>query len=333
MCSKWIVYNASMLLISRCNKIFSKNFIFKANRSPVFSIRACLTVDDLCDWSISQGIEIFQRMSNEGEYLPSLIVRFYGLGFEEYEKEALKELGFILGKDIANRIHIPEGIIYDPALIFDLDPNLNYEKYKIQLDYISCGEKKTITTDYPFAKYLNTEFELELMVAFNDNENPVVDIARNGKALFDYNTFIAKPSWGIMRIQKKGNTYEIILRNMKTNYDWCCNDTKITNLCVRDKSNDNYLDAGIFYSHILSYIGQLSILEITPCLPQPTDKDPYMDIYMSSDYKYVIIDRIRNYSLTPNDIKAAIPYIINTFGGSRMDIDWSRKAFLAFLPY
>ena len=41
---------------------------------------------------------------------------------------------------------------------------------------------------------------------------------------------------------------------------------------------------------------------------------------------------IRNYGLTQNDIKAAIPELIKKLGGSRMDIDWSREIFLAFLP-
>ena len=329
MWNKWILYNASMILASRCNKVFSKNFIFNVTKDP-FSIKACLSAEDINDLDSSQSIEIQCMLSIECKYLPSLIVRFSGFGLEEYEMEALKQLGYILGKGITRQFHIAKN--FGTEIIFDLDPNLNYEKYEIQLDYLSHGEKKTINTTFPLAKYLNTEFELELMLTFNNDESSVLNISRNGNAVFDDNTFIAKSSWGIIRIQKDDNTYKIILRNIRTSYDWCCNNKKSTDSCVGDRSNDNYLDAGIFYSHILSYIGQLTILGTTPCLPQLADKDPFMDIYISADNIYVSIDRIRNYGLTQNDIKAAIPELIKKLGGSRMDIDWSREIFLAFLP-
>lgn len=299
--NKWTLYNASMEMASRLNAIFSKIFIFDVNKSPLF-VNAYLNIGDYFRRSLREGVEIYVH---ESDYETALIVKFRGLGMEDCNKSELETLAWSLGEGLAHSISIFEN---DKTITFYLNEFLHYDKYEHYFEVTADNSAKNFRTDYPFSHHLKTEVELEWLVNQNHLLDNITSITRDGRPLFDMKTFKSRHSWGILRIEKTGYTYNISMQD------------------------SNFFSSRMFDGHVMSYISQFATMGRLPQQPLSYGSNPYMEIYLSSDSRayFVTADRVRNYGLTPEDIKAAIPLICNKLI-IRDDVEhWLNYTFLPF---
>ena len=280
--NKWTLYNASMEMASRLNAIFSKIFIFDVDRSPI-GVNAYLNQTDVFRKSLLKGVRIYV---NESANETSLKVRFHGLGMDKCNKCELKALAEVLGEGLAHSISIYEN---EKAIAFYLNDYLYYDNYEHCFEVTANNFEQTIRTEYPFAHHLKTEIELEWLIAQEYLLDNITSITKDGSPLFDMTTFKSRPSWGILRIEKTGYSYDISMQDC------------------------NFFSSRMFEGHVMSYISQFANMGRLPQQPLSYCSNPYMEIYLSSDSRqyFVTADRVRNYGLTPEDIKAAIPLICN----------------------
>ena len=148
---------------------------------------------------------------------------------------------------------------------------------------------------------MKTEFDLEFLM-FNEThlEKGISEITKNGKPLFDIVQYKAKPKWGILRIEKNLSGYNILLQDC------------------------NFFNSRMYNLKVMSYLGQYSTLEKIPTLDKKIGFNPFIEIYFSADYRnYIVyVERIRNYGLTPNDLRNSIPFVCEKIGIIN-DVNWA----------
>lgn len=285
----WNLYNASMEIASRCNAIFSKIFIYKVTNYLQ------LWIDAYPMYVINKSPYNIHMVAQKGEN----VLNFYLNGFhlEDREESELNAIAYLLGHDIADRFAITEN---RNGFIFYFDDNLNYKEYENHYEIVVNGETKIMKSDYPLLNYMKTEFDLEFQIANEEGYKNISGITKNGQSLFDVVKYMNKPSWGIVRIEKGINGYSVALQDC------------------------NFFSTRIYNIKVMSYLGQLSIIERLPQLPQRNGLNPYMEIYLSADLTNynVLVERIRNYGLTSEDVKSALPIICQKIGVSN-NTDWA----------
>ena len=273
----WNLINASMQIAARCSEVFSKQFVYRVTRftalwidaTPIFNPSEAPYNIHMVAERNSNCLEVYL---NFGKYL----------NLDWFEKETMDHLAYLIGHDIASRYSIVEG---NRGFLFYFDNDLYYQEYEDHYEFNLNGEKKVVDTDFPLLHYMQTEFDVEfLMFKEMGLKGGLSNISKNGKSIFNMLNFKNQSSWEIVRIEKKDNQYIV---SIEEHHFSCKNET-------------------------MSYIGQLSILEKIPTLPVQNGENPYMEIYFSKTHSLgnaVKIERLRNYGLTPDDIKASIPLL------------------------
>jgi hypothetical protein len=152
---------------------------------------------------------------------------------------------------------------------------------------------------------MQTEFDLEFLL-FNEQriDTGISEILKNGIPLFEITQYKRKPCWGILHIEKDGTKYSV------------------------SSQDCNFFSRGTYTLKILSYFGQYASLEKIPMLPQKVGKNPFVDIYFSADDRnyLVYIERIRNFGLTPSEMKEAFSAYCTHIGADK-DHNWAEHFF------
>lgn len=293
--TNWNIYNASMEIAARCNQIFSKLFIYKV--SPVW-------IEATPCYNIYSAPYHIHMVMNKANNTLTVVLNFNSCrSLKEYTDSHLNAIAYSIGHDIADKFAILED---RAGFIFVFSDNINYNKYQDHYEFIVNGKVENIDTDLPLIHHMKTEFDVEFFL-YNDSklDAGISDIIKNGKHLFDIVTYMNKPNWGIIRIEKKESEYLVYLQNC------------------------NFFNNRLYQLKTLSYIGQYSILEKIPSLQPKENMNPFIEIYMGGDAEnnYVSVERIRNYGMKPTEIKNAIPQLCKEFNITN-DVDWANYLFI-----
>ena len=288
----WTLYNASMEIAARCNAIFSKLFVYKTTNF------IALWIDANSTYSINTPNNIHMVANKGGNSLEVYLNFCDKYNLSEYDKNEMNALAYALGHDIANEFAIAKN---NSSFIFFFDENLTYKEYENEYRFVVEGKTRVIKSDYPLINYMRTEFDLEFSI-YNEEglKKGISEITKNGKPLFDIVQYMAKPRWGIIRIEKGLSSYNVFLQDC------------------------NFFNSRMYNLKVMSYIGQYSTLERIPTLAKKNGEHPFIEIYFSTNCRdfMVYVERIRNYGLTPDDLKNSIPFICEKIN-VRNDINWA----------
>jgi len=312
MLGSWNLFNATLLIAAKLNSVFSKVFIFSVDRMP----RIRLDVYANLDYSAPNNEERMHKPYCDTVHLvatPGLdIVSVYFDLFpgEHLNDEELNYLAHVLGEGIATSYAKPK---FSDSFDLILPEDLEYPEYMDTFDFLVEGERKHIEDDYPLPHYLKTEYELE---NFWSNHygytEPIESLYRNGKPLFDLNSFFSNQRWGVIRIDKNASDYEVYLED--------CNLFEG--------------DFPIEKRRIMSYIGQLASLERIPNHGQKDGLSPYIEFFFSGEphvYQFdyanrIYFERVRSYGFSTRDLKNALPKVSQALG-TGTSTDWSHIVF------
>lgn len=288
----WNLYNASMEIAARCNAIFSKLFVYRITNFMALWIDATPT------YSTDSPYDI-HMVANKGGNTLEVYLNFHGkYSLSYYDEEDMNAIAYSIGHDVADRFAIAKN---NAGFIFFFGENLTYLEYENEYKFVVDGEIKVINSDFPLINYMKTEFDLEFLM-FNEThlEKGISEITKNGKPLFDIVQYKAKPKWGILRIEKNLSGYNILLQDC------------------------NFFNSRMYNLKVMSYLGQYSTLEKIPTLDKKIGFNPFIEIYFSADYRnYIVyVERIRNYGLTPIDLRNSIPFVCEKIGIIN-DVNWA----------
>lgn len=288
----WNLYNASMEIAARCNAIFSKLFVYRITNFMALWIDAFPTYSTDSPYNI-------HMVADKGGNTLEVYLNFYGKhSLSYYDEEDMNAIAYSIGHDVADRFAIAKD---NAGFIFFFDENLTYLEYENEYKFVVDGEIKVINSDFPLLNYMNTEFDLEFLI-FNEThlEKGISEITKNGKSLFDIVQYKAKSQWGILRIEKNSSGYNISLQDF------------------------NFFNSRMYDFNVMSYLGQYSTLEKIPTLDKKIGLNPFVEIYFSADsMNYIVyVERIRNYGLTPNDLRNSIPFVCEKIGVIN-NINWA----------
>lgn len=293
----WNLYNASMEIASRCNAVFSKNFVYSIIRYNGVTIDANNRYRFPNMFNIHM---IANKGGNQLEFYVNFMSDLYQ--FSNCDNDDFERIAYSLGHDVASKFGVTKN---KEGLIFYFDDSLNYPEYENYYDFVVDGERQNLESDYPMFHHMQTEFDLEFLL-FNEQriDTGISEILKNGIPLFEITQYKRKPCWGILHIEKDGTKYSV------------------------SSQDCNFFSRGTYTLKILSYFGQYASLEKIPMLPQKVGMNPFVDIYFSADDRnyLVYIERIRNFGLTPSEMKEAFSAYCTHIGADK-DHNWAEHFF------
>lgn len=287
-------YNACMEIATRMNRLFSKSFVFHVSNeyqlwidaTPIYNIFSAPYNIHMVGNRVHNALEVYLNFE-----------QIYDIS--QNDKDWFEMIAYELGHDIAERFAITRN---RNGFIFFFPEDTNYPSYKDHFEYILDGEYREETTDYPLVHHMKTEFDAEFTILNEENlDGPISELKKNGSPMFDIVKFMNQRTWGIVRIEKDGCNYNI----------------------VRQGQNDFFRKS---FFKVLPYIAQYAELEKIPMFKKKANLNPFVEMYFSfDDESYdVLLERVRNYGLSHDDLQAAMTSICDEFE-VRSDINWANK--------
>ena len=155
----WNLYNASMEIASRCNAVFSKNFVYSVIRYNGVTIDANNRYRFPNMFNIHM---IANKGGNQLEFYVNFMSDLYQ--FSNCDNDDFERIAYSLGHDVASKFGVTKN---KEGLIFYFDDSLNYPEYENYYDFVVDGERQKLESDYPMFHHMQTEFDLEFLL-FNE---------------------------------------------------------------------------------------------------------------------------------------------------------------------